>query len=585
MSFYLIDPVDTKKVDKKVSLYESANKFGCDICSLKNLPNKNPKIEPMGTNKPIIYILGEYPELEDDSKGKPFTGNNGLLLKDILHKVCSNLGYSNYAEITRYNLCIRCGTKDNKKPTQLEVECCKPSLIKDIEETKPLIIFGLGSIPLNLFVKGNSITLWRNRIIPVKVGQHKCWYAPMLSPSFVLENQSNYENRFDRAFEHDLINALNFLSNYVEPVVVDDFDEGVEFVLGNKEEDIDKIESRLSSFINDEIVCVDIETEGLKPYKGNRWITNAISNESLNFSYPTDHPKAWNFGSNRKAVVDKIFSLTKNFLKSSKTKIAHNLKFELEWFYYTFKSKDMLFDNLWEDTMSQAYIIDERTSKSEKMLSLDRLTQIRFGFNLKEKSPVDSSKLLKYPIDKVLKYNAMDTKWTRKLFFAQKEVGYNNINYRNLVDTAVTIAITQNEGVPINISLATEYHKRYGDELEELIVNINKVKEVKQFIIEKGEFNPLSPYHLSHIFYKLMKLKAVKFTETGKNSVDDEVLTKLAEKNIKLASYIMKYREVNKLKSTYVDPLIELNIDGIVNSNFNVLYTTSGRLSSGKEVS
>jgi DNA polymerase-1 len=93
------------------------------------------------------------------------------------------------------------------------------------------------------------------------------------------------------------------------------------------------------------------------------------------------------------------------------------------------------------------------------------------------------------------------------------------------------------------------------------------------------QFNIASPKQLSQILFEKLKLTAHKKTKTG-FSTDNEVLVKLQAES-PIAKELLQYRELTKLKSTYVDPLPNLvKADGRIHTTFNQAATTTGRLSS-----
>lgn len=92
-------------------------------------------------------------------------------------------------------------------------------------------------------------------------------------------------------------------------------------------------------------------------------------------------------------------------------------------------------------------------------------------------------------------------------------------------------------------------------------------------------FNVASPKQLAHILFDKLKLPPSKKTKTG-FSTDTDVLEKL-RKQTPIADLILSYRELAKLKSTYVDALPQLvKEDGRIHSHFNQALTMTGRLSS-----
>ena len=96
------------------------------------------------------------------------------------------------------------------------------------------------------------------------------------------------------------------------------------------------------------------------------------------------------------------------------------------------------------------------------------------------------------------------------------------------------------------------------------------------------EFNINSPKQLSKILFEKLKLPIIKKTKTG-ISTDEDVLTKLAAKH-ELPQALLEYRELSKLKSTYVDSLPNLinPKTGRLHTSFNQTVTATGRLSSSE---
>ncbi len=108
-----------------------------------------------------------------------------------------------------------------------------------------------------------------------------------------------------------------------------------------------------------------------------------------------------------------------------------------------------------------------------------------------------------------------------------------------------------------------------------------KINEVQGslFKIAGVEFNVNSPKQLSEVLFERLKLPVVKKIKTG-FSTDEEVLTKLAAKH-PLPALILEYRQIAKLKSTYIDALPQMvDSKGRVHASFNQTGAETGRLSS-----
>ncbi len=112
---------------------------------------------------------------------------------------------------------------------------------------------------------------------------------------------------------------------------------------------------------------------------------------------------------------------------------------------------------------------------------------------------------------------------------------------------------------------------------EELSIQINEI--TKLIYDDAGmEFNINSPAQLSEVLFKKLELPPVKKTKTG-YSTNAEVLNKLSKKH-SIINKVLEYRNLSKLKSTYVDGLYPLiGSDNSIRTHFNQTVTATGRIS------
>jgi len=128
------------------------------------------------------------------------------------------------------------------------------------------------------------------------------------------------------------------------------------------------------------------------------------------------------------------------------------------------------------------------------------------------------------------------------------------------------------------ISVSQEKMKKLSKNLS---VKLKKLQN-KCFEITNKEFNLNSPKQLSEIFFNELNYPVIKKTPKGAPSTDASVLEELAKEH-DLPKYILKYRELEKIRSTYVDGLIpEVSEDSKIHTHYNLFGTTTGRLSSEK---
>jgi len=100
--------------------------------------------------------------------------------------------------------------------------------------------------------------------------------------------------------------------------------------------------------------------------------------------------------------------------------------------------------------------------------------------------------------------------------------------------------------------------------------------------ITNKEFNLNSPKQLAQVLFEDMQLPIIKKTPKGAPSTDGSVLEELS-KDYELPKYILKYREYEKIRSTYIDGLkTEISDKNRIHTTYNLFGTTTGRLSSEK---
>lgn len=130
----------------------------------------------------------------------------------------------------------------------------------------------------------------------------------------------------------------------------------------------------------------------------------------------------------------------------------------------------------------------------------------------------------------------------------------------------------------LGIEIDPEYFKDYGDELEKQLNIVQK----NIFDIAGETFNINSPKQLAEILFFKLNLPPVKKTKTGL-STDEEVLEKLKNDGVEIASYLLEHRKLSKLKNTYIDSIPTLRDENNrVHTTFNQIGTTTGRLSSSE---
>jgi DNA polymerase-1 len=129
-------------------------------------------------------------------------------------------------------------------------------------------------------------------------------------------------------------------------------------------------------------------------------------------------------------------------------------------------------------------------------------------------------------------------------------------------------------GVQLDVDFLRQMSQDMDEELHNLVAEIYRMAG--------EEFNINSPKQLSYILFEKLELPVVRRTKTG-FSTDENVLEELSQEH-PLPRKLLEYRQLMKLKSTYVDALPQMvnPRTGRVHTSFNQTVTATGRLSSSE---
>lgn len=160
----------------------------------------------------------------------------------------------------------------------------------------------------------------------------------------------------------------------------------------------------------------------------------------------------------------------------------------------------------------------------------------------------------------------------RLLLLKLKEQGLDRLFFDVEMPLITVLSGMQSRGVKVDVKILRALLRDVDTKIEKIRKNIFKICEC--------EFNLNSPKQLRGILFDKLKIKPLKKTKTG-YSTNEEVLDRLSL-NYPVAGFILEYRQLNKLKTTYIEPLIE-DADknkGRLHTHFNQTVTQTGRLSS-----
>ena len=253
-------------------------------------------------------------------------------------------------------------------------------------------------------------------------------------------------------------------------------------------------------------------------------------------------------------------------------KCGHNIKYDL----IVMANEGIALDGVDFDTMIASYLLNP----SSRGHGLDALTMEYFGHkNLTYKEMVGAGNreigFDEVEVNRATEYAAEDSDMTWRLKGKlQPQLKDSTLKLYKEIELPLLEVLAEIElnGVYVDRKHLAELSSKIDKQLLRLEKDI--------YVLADEEFNINSPKQLSVILFEKLKLPVVKKTKTG-YSTDVSVLELLAAEH-KLPKQILSYRQLAKLKSTYVDALpgeIFKNT-GRVHTSFNQTVAATGRLSS-----
>ncbi|CDF58136.1 DNA polymerase I [Thermobrachium celere] len=152
-----------------------------------------------------------------------------------------------------------------------------------------------------------------------------------------------------------------------------------------------------------------------------------------------------------------------------------------------------------------------------------------------------------------------------------REYSLEKLLYEVEIPLIEVLSSMEYHGFKVNKEVLHQIGFKITEEIDKLTSEI--------YDIAGEEFNINSPKQLGVILFEKLNLPVIKKTKTG-YSTNAEVLEELKDKH-EIVSKIITYRQLVKLKTTYIDGLINaIQNDGKIHSSFNQMVTATGRISS-----
>ena len=326
----------------------------------------------------------------------------------------------------------------------------------------------------------------------------------------------------------------------------------------------------VEKLLNEKEICIDTETTGID--------ANNVALVGLSFSFKAHtgyYVPVGNDGDGKDGAKHILSLFSKLFEREDVVWIGQNLKYDLlvlKWYGVELKGKTF-------DTMLAHYVIEPEGRRSMDLLSAQFLGYEPVSIeSIIGKKGKNQGSMRDAALEQIKEYAAEDADITLQLkqclapLIIKKEVSkvfdeVENPLLRVLVDMEF-------EGVKVDTDFLNEYSKVLEIEAKE--------SEEKVYAAAGVRFNLASPKQLGEVLFDVLKLDPkAKKTKTGQYATGEDVLSKMAAKH-KIVDDILNFRELTKLKSTYVDaiPALINPKTGRIHTSYAQAVAVTGRLSS-----
>jgi len=510
-------------------------------------------VKGVGPRDANIVILGEAPGKNEAKQGKPFVGRSGKLLNKLLAE----------AGILRQTCYLTNVVKErppgNNIKKFIDLSKKKPKISKDgryyldslqreLAKLNPNVIVPLGNVPLWALTSEKGITKWRGSILEGPLGLKT---IPTIHPAAALRQYVyRYYILMDlrQVKEESKTPEINLTKR--------------QYIL---EPTLDESLTYLDNCLGKPLVGFDIEVNSKKEVS------------CISFSYSKNHAISIPFLNKRGACYflheqeKAVWTAIAKVLSDPDTKkVAHNASFDSTFLY---RKYNIIPRNI-EDTMIAQGLLYPDFKKGLGFVTT-QYTDIPY-YKDEGKEAMKAQNNMKF-----WRYNARDSIVLVEAFPKQKkelEKQKNWETYESQRDLLEPLTFMTEVGMRVDIEGLKEKRKKAAKRLSELK---DKLVEITGRVI-----NPKSPTQLKQYFYGDepgdLGLDAYKNRSTGRPTTNETALKRLSRRGFEAAEVLLEYRGLSKMNDTYYN--MSFHKDGRMRSSFNPIGTTTGRLSSSKDI-
>lgn len=538
----------------------------CEKCPL----NDRPIVEGYGPHGGLV-IVGEAPGSNEARRGRPFVGDAGALLRDVL-KACGQ----DPEEVYYTNAVIR-HPAGNKTPGMTPIKACNQRLLDELVDVRPSKILTVGGVALTAVTSATRVlpvTKMRGRAqwVTLEDQGNPVLMVPTIHPALVMRDPDMFPD-----FIYDIQKWLS-VEAPADPIAVE----------SHVANDYGEMLDLLNDISGASAISCDLETYGFHP----------IKNDLMSIGFGVADSKGGMAVIAREEILPDVRDLVWEFVNDVEARfIFHNSKFDLkflrhyhgEWYPDTVAIGD---------TMLLHYLLDERPIGRYLGHSLKDIARTwydvpdyRWDFDEFYATPKAQR-----DYDALYRYQAQDCVYTARLWFdlidrlleEQTEEPGDwfdplGVHDRILVEGAKAFARAEYHGTFID----TKFFHDMGAMLE-----TRAAKDLKALEAVAGEgFNPGSPAQVKAFIQTLGTIAKRSVhkgyvRETADVTTDRETLEAMIrlwgkdDDRSKVLQHIIDYRNSQKVLQTNVTGLLDrTDTDSRIRPDFQLAGTATGRLS------
>ena len=429
-----------------------------------------------------------------------------------------------------------------------EISGIGPSLINNIKEDREIAFLSRKlatietNIPLDIKIEDLEYHIDNKKLLALF---RELGFKALIKRMGLSEEEEKEEKTEEKNSE--LTGQIGLFSMRAEPVSKIKKEKDAEIMIVDSDE---KFKIMYEDLKSEEYIYFYTENTGV-----------SFSTDSRDYYVPLYHfvKLGENYGNFEKEKLNEIFSMDKKFVTYNFKNILRN--------FYKIPTKNMEFDEMLAYHLATAQTREDIDS----MISVESEKDIKKYADIFGKEKPEETEIEKYG-----NYLCERSAAVKELYPSLKE----QLEDKELISVLKEIEIPlievlnamEEEGIMID----PEYFNKFGIQVGE---KINELEE-KIYEIAGGKFNLNSPKQLAEVLFINLNIAPVKKTKTGL-STNVEVLEELEARGEEIAKYILEYRKLSKLKSTYIDALPKsADKNNRIHTNFNQTGTATGRLSS-----